>query len=152
MTAGSAPSMASCSPLRRNGSSVVLTLFFEGQDAIAPRNFGEADDLPDDLVRLLSLVEKVFGEIFGETFDGVNGHGHAGAGDRATNDEHEALGGVECPNWPWVPSYIAQPTAPKAKRSPITVAISMHHLDRESLNRRARRLACQLGRAVKLIG
>jgi hypothetical protein len=68
---------------------------FESEDAVAAGDFGEGDDLFDEVPGLDIFVEEAFFEVGGEALGGMPGHGHNGESDGAAHHEDKSLGGVE---------------------------------------------------------
>ncbi len=68
---------------------------FEREDAIAAGDFGELDDLGDEVSGFDIFVEEAFFDVGGDAFGGVPGHGHDGEADGPAHNEDEAFSGVE---------------------------------------------------------
>ncbi len=68
---------------------------FEGEHAIAAGDFGELDDLLDEMLGVDIFVEDAFFDVGGDALGGMPGHGHDAQTDGAAHDEHETFSGVE---------------------------------------------------------
>jgi hypothetical protein len=73
----------------------------EREDAVAPGDFGELDNLFDDVGGVDGFVEEAFLEVGGHVFGGMPGHGHDGEAGSAAHHEDEAFGGVEGAEFPF---------------------------------------------------